>query len=626
LKRRQLASAQTQSSSGLKRAFTTKRKGWDQKEVFEALAYHVGNCGSPGVAESLIAKLIAAGGDMNVAQKAKTNILNRRSKSIEDFGERRKLLQMAIQHSQVDMVQVLLPHADPLAIDTSLPMAIRSENAALVELLLRYGASAAQTADGQDAFRQTCALGGQPDLVGLILASDGRPSLSWVSQSLVHATQAGCLGTVLRLSRSTADGNYNKAEALKIAVSQGRKDIALALIVGNKPPQRPGVDEAFAQLFVHPTIHPNEKLAMTELLLCAGAEGDVLTMALDQAAESEFLEMVHLLVEYGAPIENEDARVVRGAISTGRVDLVQVLLSGASSFSPIHASECVELVPKKMSFEYRHVLLSALLRKGAAGVPLSDALIDCVEDGDLESARLLLTPQFPGGRLAESHDLRKGPRGMVYDRHEIASVNHKGGLALQIAVMKTDVQLASLILSGKPSEATFAAVFPMTRTLSPIDRYSMVECFLSSGMTGPCVHEALQEAIDEKPPQKDERLISLFLQYISDVNFNEGSGLSAAIAQKDVKLLSALLKKNVTPQTAANAMSKAMIVDDTKARLEMASLLLDAGAGIDVTEVSRSMLLVLKKEPIDVKLLRLLLQQGNADVNIRDGVAIATGM
>ncbi|KAI0161857.1 ankyrin [Hypoxylon sp. FL1284] len=623
LKRQRITESQNQQSKGgLSRAFTTKKKTWEYKEIYTALVSHISNQGSPGVAECLIAKLNLAGGNLNLAQKSRTSLLSRR-KSL-DLAERSQVLQIAVQNGQYEMIEVLLPYADALSLDTALPTAIRDRNTAVVALLVRYGASCSQTADGQDALRQICAVGGQSEIVSIILGSDGRPPTSWLSQSMVEAARAGCLGTVTHLSQSIADGNHDGAAALKVAVAMGRRDIALALVLGTKPPVQPGLNEAFDQLMTHQNINPNEKMAMAEILLCAGAEGESVAKALIHASVTYFLEMVHLLISYGASIEYQDAIAVRKAVSRGKVDLVEVMLHGKSSkFSPQYASECVDLLPKKMRFEDRHSLLNILLRKGAAGPPLDEALIDAAETGDVEAVKLLLTPLFPGGKIVGSRDIRKGPRSMVFERHEIASTEHKGALALQIAVKKGDTAISNLILSSKPpNPVALAQVFPSVRNLPQLERYQIAESFLRAGLSGPSVHSALENAIDEQPPHRDEKLIALFLRYNADVNFNEGHTITAAVLQRDVRLLDRLLKSKPTIQVAARAIPRAMEVDDAPMRHQMITMLLGAGASQGGPEVSASVDAVVQGNPPDKRLLKLLLQQGNADVNINTGVAV----
>ena len=584
----------------------------------------VANCGSPGVAEALINLLLSSGGDLNLPQKPKSGLLSRR-RSLETFGERSKLLQQAVQNGHVDMIQILLPQADTLALDTSLPMAMRSQSLTITDLLLRYGAGTASTADAQDAFRQACATGGQPELVGLILRSEGRPSMSWVSQCMVDAARAGCLDTVLQLSRSTADGGFNQAEALKVALSQGRQDIALAIVMGSRPPHGQGLNEAFTSLMDNSSVNPNDKLSMAEMLLCAGAEGDAPAAVLLNASSSEFLEMLQLLVYYGASIEYRDAMAVRKAVNNGRVDVAHILLNGNSVLSSMQASECVELIPKDLAIEHRRLLLETLLRKGASGTPLHEMLIEAAEAGDVESVILLLTPQFPGGRAVESRTLARRPsKSMIFERHEVASVDYKGGLALQITVRRGDLPMARAMLDGKPSQATRTAVFEQVRSLASPDRYKMTEIFLDSGMPPATIQKCLQDAIDEKPPHRDEHLIALFLKHTTDITSSDGA-IAAAVMQKDIKLLAAFLKKKINPQIAANVLPIVMATKDPRARLEMTSLILSTVHGMDPARVSSALIHVLKGQPADLRLIQVLLQQGRADINAEDGLPLALG-
>ncbi|KAK4155828.1 Serine/threonine-protein phosphatase [Chaetomidium leptoderma] len=624
-RRRLLANQESKNSQGsLKRAFSSVKKTWESNEIFEALDAHVANGGAPGVADALIAKLLGVGGNLNVASvKNRTNLLTRR-RSIESM-ERSRVLQKAIQNRQIDMVAILAQHADPLTLDAALPLAIRSGDLVMVNLLLSRGANASQTQDAQDAFRQFCIVGGYHELIGLVLQSEGRPPPSWLSMSMVDAARQGCVQTVLKLSRASADGEYSRGEALKAAIAQCRVDIALAILTGPKPPTTGGqaVLESFTQLFEHTTIGPNEKMALTEALLCAGAAGDPVSMALSQACATDFYDMASLLVSYGASVEFQDASIIRHAISRGQSPLVQLLLSESSALSPIYASICVEHIPKTITPQERHVMLGLLLRKGAGGTSLHDALIDAAQAGDLQSAELLLTPHFPGAHPVPNQGLRSGTPGMGYVRHEMASVDHKNGAALGIAVKMGNLSMAKQLLGGKPSAQTLDHVFPLSLGLQSAARYHMAECFLAAGISRPCISAALQLAIEEQPPRRDENLISILLRHNADVNFNDGAGILSAITIRDLPLLEALLKSRPTPQTMAAAMARAMMVDDKAARYQMVRLLIGAGAGRDGTEVSEALVKLLATKPTDVQLAALLLEQGQADANFDQGLPVA---
>jgi ankyrin repeat protein len=618
LKRHRTVESQySQSKGGLSRAFT-KKKAWEYKEIYDVLLAHVTGQGSPGVAEALIAKLNLLGGNLNLAQKSRTGLLSRR-KSL-DLAERSKILHIAVENGQLEMVEILLPHADALALDTALPMAIRNGNAIITELLVRYGASTSQTADGQDAFRQACAVGSQADVIAVVLASEGRPPAACVSQSMVDAAKAGCVDTVVQLSQSIADGNHAEAIALKASIGLGRSDIVLALVLGNKPPQQAGLNESFGELMRHQNINPNEKLVMAEILLCAGAGGDPVAQALAHASAAYNLEMVRLLISYGASIEYQEAVALRKAVSKGKVDLVNIMLAGTSDLRPIYASGCVGLLPKQMGFEDRCSLLYSFLKKGAAGTPLDEALVDSAEAGDIEAVRLLVTALFPTGETMVTRYPKILPNTTILERHETASTEYKGALALQVAVQKGNDAIASLILTHKPpSPVSLAQVFPSTRNLPRPERYHLTELFLRAGLTGPCVHSALENAVNEHRSRRDEKLVSLLLRNNADVNFNEGHSIIAAISQCDVQLLKTLLQGKPTAKTLARAMPGAMGVADSSVRLQIVTLLLGSGTILGSLEVSMALDSAVTSRPTNKRLIRALLQQGNADVNVNEG-------
>lgn len=631
LKRQRLnSSADKDKSGGIKRAFSSNKKPtWEPNDVFEVLDGLVRNRGSPGVAGALIEKLIGAGGNVNVSNmKNRTSMLTRR-RSMENL-ERSMILNKAIQNRQPDMVAVLVPWADSTTLDRALPLAIRTGDPAMLHMLLKAGANFTTNSsqDAQDAFRQICIVGGNADLVGLIMQSEGRPSTEWVSLAMVDAARKGCLQTVLRLSRSTAYGEYNKAEALKTAIELCRVDIALAILTGANPPiyGGQGVLESFNKLLEHTNIGPNEKLSLMEALLCAGASGDVVSSALLQSCFVEFHDMIDLLVSYGASVEYQDAHAVRFAVSRGKTNLAQLLLSQKTAFSPVYASECVESIPKNVPPEDRHALLSMLLRKGAGGPRLHDALITAVQAGDLYSVELLLTPQFPGMQSVSSQDLRNvngNHRGMVYVRHEVASVDHKNGQALSDAVHMGNIAMVKLLLGGKPSIQTLDQVFnQQVRNLQPAFRYPVAECFLAAGLSQGCVSAALQEAIEEQPPRRDENLIGVLLRYNADVNFNDGAGIISAVTVRDLPLLETLLRSKPAPQTMATALAKAMMDDNKQVRYDMVRLLLGAGAGRGGVETSQALAKLLLNKPVDVQLARLLLEYGQANANFEQGLPV----
>ncbi|KAH7182514.1 uncharacterized protein B0J16DRAFT_415707 [Fusarium flagelliforme] len=614
LKRRSAEVAQLRPKSGLSRAFSSsnlkKGKHWDTKYIWEVLNSWVDSSGSPGVAEALIAKLAAAGVDLSGTQSQKQGLLNRR-KSTDNGLDRTRLLKAAIERDQHDMVHVLIPHADPITLDICLPAAIRTRNPRIVETLLRWGANASATAEGQDEFRKACAAPVLSEIASLILRSEGRPSEICVSQALTDATRAQCFDTVLHLSRSTADCNYNNAEALKIAVNNERRDIAMAIATGNKPPQNPGLAEAFQQLIESTTMSPKSKLDFAELLLCCGAQGPILEQSLEMACDSQFFEMADLLARYGASIEHNDASALKAAISKGQVNLVISLLNGSSKIDPSLASGCVPLIPQQADPGVRQALLYSLLKRGANGPVLNDCLIHAAKSGDIQSVELLLNPHF---REPPSQEPNGHGKPRISNRHAVASPDHQRGEALRYAVSAGNTDMAATILAARPSNETLTAIFPLVKSLPNTERYRMVDMFLRGAMTGPALHVALQDAIAEDPSQRDDALINLLLKYGADINYDEGVGLHTIINQMDVQLFHTLMQ-SASPQTAAARLADVMKIDNHQMRYEMLKVLFQARASVGVKQVAEALLATLEERPVDMSLLELILRQGKADIN-----------
>lgn len=591
--------------------------------MFEVLTQWISSSGSAGVTEALIAKLTAAGVDLSANTMQKTGMLSRR-KSMDGLVDRSRLLKLAVANGQFETAQVLLPFSDPNSRDVCIPTAIRQGNTPITELMLQYGANVGKTAEGQDAFRQACSIPMLSGMIKLILQSDGLPGLPLASQAMADAVRVGCLETVQYLSRSTiTDGDFNQAEALQLAVSMGRKDLALTIIQGNRPPQPPGVSQAFGNLIHNQDLMPATKLQLAELLLCAGARGDALSYALKVACDSHFYEMASLLAAYGVSIEYEDASVLKKAIENSQMDLVRSLLNESATLNPVLASDCVSSIPSQASTEERYLLLNSLLRKGAKGRPLDEMLIVAAETGDVASVELLLKPYFPGTPSAAATNgasyTPKGrkPSGQTYERHEVASTDYKDGEALRTAVHRIDTKMVGKILAGRPSPATLSKVFPLTRSLTAVDRYQMVELFLKGALSGPPLHAALQDAIAEDRSKRDDNLIKLLLEHNADVNFNQGPGLQNVILQGDMPLLKMLMAK-ASPQTAAAQLGPIMDTkwENDRFRFELVSLMLNAGAAVGTAEVTAALLKTMKQTPsVDLSLFRLLLEYGNADVN-----------
>jgi hypothetical protein len=135
----ELAQAQPQAK-GLKRAFTTSKRQspYDYEELHAALTRVIDENGLVGVAEVLLNRCKAIGGDLNLARRASTGVIKKLTNA-QSPEQRGRLLQTATEQGRPDLVQLLSPHADTPSLDESLSIALNIHNLEIVKILLQYG-------------------------------------------------------------------------------------------------------------------------------------------------------------------------------------------------------------------------------------------------------------------------------------------------------------------------------------------------------------------------------------------------------------------------------------------------------------------------------------------------------
>ena len=115
----------------------------------------------------------------------------------------------------------------------------------------------------------------------------------------------------------------------------------------------------------------------------------------------------------------------------------------------------------------------------------------------------------------------------------------------------------------------------------------------------------------------------MLLSHNANINYAKGAGLAAAIEQGDVSLIRTLVAA-ASPETAGHVVPSAMKLDaDT--RRETMGMLLEAGAACNREKISAALLTTVSTRPVDVRMLRLLLQQGEADMSPGEGVVLGVG-
>jgi ankyrin repeat protein len=423
----------------------------------------------------------------------------------------------------------------------------------------------------------------------------------FITDGLLPATINGSLGAVLLLVQAGANGDHDRASALMHAVETGRVDLATAIVTGVNPPSPTALNAAIDTIFSAVMGHLQDNHLLTEVLLCGGPVGNAANEGLFKATMLVNVEMMQLLLEYGVDINYNKALAVGHAIQRNREDLVRILLQN-QSLSPEMASEAVSRISRTAPSEVKVAILSMLLVHGATGPHCNELLIAASESDDIETARLL---------LSFSTDQNAPP---------VASVDYNGARCLQVAASKGNhIMVDILTAEGHPSKFSLGKAFPMISQKNPESHFLMVQSFLQAGAEGDEVDAALANAISGRHHPK--RLIELLVRNGANVN---GQALIKAASHGQQDILQILLNGNPSVSACSAAIPVAMKLHNNTVRFKIIKLLLPhamAGGGEHVA-IAQAVIDVLENSPDDLELLRLLCQQGKADMNFRNGEAV----
>ncbi|KAK4158892.1 hypothetical protein QBC43DRAFT_223261 [Cladorrhinum sp. PSN259] len=280
---------------------------------------------------------------------------------------------------------------------------------------------------------------------------------------------------------------------------------------------------------------------------------------------------LRLLLEKGADAEFKNGAALQRAMTDGRQDLVAALIASKKPPSSQSLDGALDIAYRSARMANdkakKYWMMERCLQAGAAGVKTNQALADACKEGQEDLIDLLL-----------AHN---------------ASVNHDSGKAIRFAVTSKQPALLTKLLQGKPSNATMAISMPFAVAVDDLDTaHSLAFLLLAANLRGDSVASALIAVVSkslkvESPSGADTstqdahlNLIRLLLNEGSaDVNFDSAKCLLLATQGGRSDILSLLLQHAHPSEASLNAaFPLAVALADASLRLEMATMILDAGA------------------------------------------------
>lgn len=552
--------------------------------------------------------LIRMGAGVNIARRRSTSILKKVfGRDQEDI--RSDIFKRAIEDGDVDLVNVLADNADPENINEGLKIALRRHDLEILKILMSVGANPNTC---QEEFIEAVE---RDDFVLVSILSSGAVGLT--EDVATRGLQALVRSGVLQSGHSSildillwqgANIDIQSPSALKLATKSRNLAVVAALCCANRNLPSPAhlakcVEIAYADL-LSPATQTRE---LIELLLAAGAEGSEIGVALVDATKRNEHPLVELLVDYAKFDTKTTPAALRAAIVGADLVLLRLLLKLVDRLpllehlSPLeHLLQFLQTaeVRAKVSLKTRSVITSRIVRPSMSKEVLAEALYNASANGELDVARVLLIAG--------------------------ASADYQSGRTLTSAVKLQSPELLSMLLEtkGVSSVALNAAMkslddVPLTLKLK------MTLALLKAGVKGKEVDRALAKAITQCDKSSSSYiLIQALIRAGGNVSFGAGSCLLSAIEAADARAVKLILQ---IPQAKTINLDTAFLasigVQDLNARYEIMQELLSAGA--KGPPITKALIDVLEKIPREKRFSRLLVREGNPDINLLEGRAVS---
>lgn len=496
---------------------------WDfsQDELDHALSAVIDQ---PTTSPGLVQAFISLGAKVNFVE----TLDDKKGKGAKqpNISARRRstVLQRAATVRRADNVSLLASSgADQTTLDEALRAALGANDHPCVRELLRHGANINTLPNAlADAVRSN-----DQNLVQLLLRAPKALRTEIISSCLPAAVQHKSEPIVSTLIGYGADPNFNDASALKMAISSHEYRLAVALLSGPIRTVTPSLIGALELVVRVPTAHQLHQFL--QLLFCCGLPPNSpgLPSLLVTASKRNDSSLAHLLIDYGVPTAMNEAECLRNALTNSNWELTDAILKTA--ITPAHASVALAVLPVDAPKQQRLQIIGALLQKGASGPPLGRWLIRAVEDGESQLMDLLLRAGAP-----------------------LESSSNK---AMQLAIIRKDMPTIRKLLETKPSARSLAQLFPLLgEKYTPTERLETARLLLEHGARGVEVDRALLDAVKNTSASRDVSLVTEFVRYGADVNYENGKIIQSAAIQGDLSILKLLCTAGPSIQSTSSAL------------------------------------------------------------------------
>ena len=401
---------------------------------------------------------------------------------------------------------------------------------------------------------------------------------------------------MVRLLAARGASATNQMEALETAVKQNLPEIVETLLQFNVDPNYNG-----GTIFQSAIIA--QKPTLVKLLLRARKRAlkNVLDECLPIAVEQGQVEIVSLLVLYGADVNHRSSEALRKAIGLQRVDLLLAIMKGNPSKEYVSLAFKDAFLPNSpITVKNKHLILDILLCGGACGDPVAEVLIRVVRAGHRRIAQLLV-----------AHG---------------ASLAYNRAAAMKRAVASRDVRMLTTLSLGTISSASASDVFAeIPQPFTASQTYSMMSILISKGARGIPLAKGLVSAVQ----QKLESILVLLLDHQASADYNDAQALQIAATAGDLDTLKMILSKAKPQPQSMRHVLPLVPPGPPRLRYDMTKCIIDAAstAGIPTSLLDVALMEAIDTHfpQVDLDYINLVIAAG-ADVNCLGGKSFQTAI
>lgn len=400
---------------------------------------------------------------------------------------------------------------------------------------------------------------------------------------------------MLSLLATSGMSSSNLVRALERSVEHSRANMVTILL-------QHGVDPNAGNGSILTSAVTSQNPALVRLLLRSqqGIRKELLTKNLPTAVEHGQVEIVSLLVAYGADPGFENASALRKAVKAQRIDLTLAIFKGIdSSLSGNIATSVISeafSATSSIALDEQSLLLEILLIAGATGDSVAQILVSAVRAGQQSIAELLV-------------------------RYHV-NLQFNTAEALRIAVSAKNIGMLSTLLLGKiEKEVTSSLIDEIPHTCNEDQTHSILSLLIRKGAKGPPLSRALMYAVQ----RKSFKSINLLLDHDASVVFDDSQPLQMAAAGGDIQILNLLLGKGQPPPTSMQVVLPVIAESPLQLRFEMTNSIIKAAGpnGIPAFVLDDSLLSALSRPTHEfhqslIPLVELLIRAG-ARVDYKQG-------